>query len=69
MENYHEAVAMADESGSYNLAAKHCHFIGKCGLIPAARSGAEVNEHNSRKEQLLTQNNKEKQQGDTHVGE
>lgn len=58
-----------DAAGSCNLAAKYCHFIGKRGLIPAARSGGEVNEQNSRKEQLQIQKNKENQQGNAHVEE
>lgn len=41
-----------DAAGSCSLAAKYCYFIGKYGQIPAAHSGGEVNEHNSRKEQL-----------------
>lgn len=56
-----------DASGSCNLSSRFQQFIGKHGLIPAAHSGTEVNEHNSRQKQLQIQKNKENQQGNTHV--
>lgn len=57
-----------DAAGSCSLAAKYCYFIGKYGQIPAAHSGGEVNEHNSRKEQLQIWEKKEMQHGNTRGG-
>lgn len=57
-----------DAAGSCSLTAKYYYFIGKYGLIPAAHSGGEVNEHNSRKEQLQIWKKKEIQHGNTCGG-